>query len=139
MGVGRLDDAVAQWQQALAEQPRYARRNTVWPTCVSRGATGLEALIGRLPKAPATAVEIEVLCARLHNVRGEYTAARQMLEEIITRHPRAVGVDRAEPCAIAGGRDWPGAERALRAVLELDPHHAVSRQNLAVLLREHGQ
>jgi cytochrome c-type biogenesis protein CcmH/NrfG len=37
------------------------------------------------------------------------------------------------------GRDWDAAERALRAVLVLDPGNAQAQQNLAVLLRQQGR
>jgi hypothetical protein len=37
------------------------------------------------------------------------------------------------------GRDWEGAERALRDVLALDPGHAEARHNLDVLLHQQGR
>jgi hypothetical protein len=37
------------------------------------------------------------------------------------------------------GRDWEAAERALRDVLSIDPHHAETKHNLSVLLRHLGR
>jgi Flp pilus assembly protein TadD len=37
------------------------------------------------------------------------------------------------------GRDWNAAERALRHVLELEPNHAETRNNLRILLRRLGR
>ncbi len=78
-----------------------------------RDGPGLEAVIGRLPSAPGTALEIEVLRARLQHARGEYAAARQLLEDMITRQPRALSARIAlSHVLLQEGRDWPGAERA---------------------------
>ncbi len=40
LAAGRLDDAVAQWQQALAEQPRYAPAHYGLADVCIAGATG---------------------------------------------------------------------------------------------------
>jgi hypothetical protein len=37
------------------------------------------------------------------------------------------------------GRDWPAAEAALRALLEIDPNHVEGWHNLLVLLRGQGR
>jgi Tfp pilus assembly protein PilF len=37
------------------------------------------------------------------------------------------------------GRDWEAAEQALRAVLKIDPNHAETQHNLALLLRRLGR
>ena len=37
------------------------------------------------------------------------------------------------------GRDTAATEQALRDVLALDPNHAATRKNLAVLLKKQGQ
>ncbi len=62
-----------------------------------------------------------------------------MLEDITRRQPRALSAWIAlSHVLLQEGRDWPAQSERDCAVLELDPHHAMSRQNLAVLLREHG-
>jgi tetratricopeptide (TPR) repeat protein len=136
---GRLDEAQAQWLQALAEQPRY--RPALFglaDVCVARrDAAGLEAAIERLRDCPNTAVDIDVLRARLESSCGRYGAARALLEEIIHRAPQALS-PRVALCDVLlqQGTDWAAAEQALRAVLAIAPNHAVCRKNLDVLLRQ---
>ena len=45
----------------------------------------------------------------------------------------------ADVVLLQEGRDWEGAERALRDVLELEPQHGETKHNLNVLLRRLGR
>jgi Flp pilus assembly protein TadD len=136
---GRVEDAEAQWQQVLTEQPRFqpALGGLADVCLVRKDGPALEAVIARLQSFKEAAVEIEVLRARLHQVLGEFAVAKQMLERIIALHPREFS-----PWVVLSqvllqeGLDMAAAERALRAALEINPQHAVTLQNLAVLLRE---
>ena len=80
------------------------------------------------------AVDAAVLRSRALVARGEFTAARQLLEGAILREPGALLprliLSRA---LLQEDRDLPAAEQALSAVLSLCPEHAEARHNLAVL------
>jgi Flp pilus assembly protein TadD len=71
--------------------------------------------------------------------RQDFTGARDLLDAAIAVAPQAVWprVVRSH-VLLREGRDWAGAERALRDVLALDPRHAKARRNLAVLLQRAG-
>jgi tetratricopeptide (TPR) repeat protein len=138
---GRQADAEAQWQAALNDQPQYG---PVW-WCLGelyleqKRWELLEDACRHLESASAP-VDAAVLRARGHKERKDYAAARWLLEGALALAPKSVG-----PWVIlshvllAEGRDWAGAERALRQVLALDPQHAEARHNLAVLLRQQGR
>jgi glycosyltransferase involved in cell wall biosynthesis/tetratricopeptide (TPR) repeat protein len=139
---GRLDEAQAQLQLALAEQPRFvAALYGLADVCVARrDAAGLDLLIGRLRELPGTLVEIEVLRAQLRQACGDHAAARAMLESLIMAYPRALRPRiMLSNVLLQEGRDWAAAERALRGVLEIDPRHAASRSNLDLLMRQQGR
>jgi Flp pilus assembly protein TadD len=74
-----------------------------------------------------------------HLARHEFAAARAVLEAAIQAHPMAVSPRIfLSYVLLQEGRDLRAAEQALRAVLELDPGHPQTRQNLEVLLRQQG-
>src|SRR5262249_36153277 len=124
---GRSAEAEAEWRASLEEAPGFvpawlglaegylaqARRHEVG------------GVIGRLEATPQGPMEAEVLRGRVHLARQEFAAARQVLEAVVERQPRAIW-----PCVLLShvllreGKDWTAAEKALRAVLVLDPNHA---------------
>jgi Tfp pilus assembly protein PilF len=67
-------------------------------------------------------------------------AARRTLKTAIERDPGALGPRLLlSQVLLQEGRDWAAAERALRDVLEVDPNHAETRHNLALLQRRLGR
>ncbi len=139
---GKHAEAEEQWKAALAEQPQFA---PAWLELgklhLSQGRwPELEEAAQQLEKDSHGAVEASVLRARGHLARKEFAAARQLLEATIARVPQAV-----QPRVILThvllqeGRDDAAAEKALRAVVELDPGQAESWRNLAVLYRKQGR
>jgi Flp pilus assembly protein TadD len=57
------------------------------------------------------------------------------LDKALTEHPRAPGLWQIRSHALLQeGKDWTGAERALRTLIELDPQDAQAKNNLDVLM-----
>src|SRR5262249_48101059 len=85
-------------------------------------------------------VDAAMLRARAHKERKDFAAARWLLEGALARAPSALGPWVVlSHVLIAEGRDWAGAERALRQVLTLEPRHAEAKHNLNVLVRQRGR
>jgi tetratricopeptide (TPR) repeat protein len=163
---GRLDDAVAQWRLALAEQPGFLPPIfALGDVAVTRQDwAGLEEIVARLRALPNVAAEAEVYRARAHHARREFTAALAILDGLLTPNPHLLSacIVRSK-VLIDEGRDWVGAEQALRVVLAIAParnnatmttchiaeqalrvvlaiapHPAETRQSLDMLLRRHA-
>ncbi len=137
--MGRLEDAETQWRKVLAERPGYAPAlQGLVGVCLRRGRLAeVEGLLKHLEAQPEARMEGTVLRARLHLARKEYAEACRLLEGVIVEHPRALWPRVIlTHVLLQEGRDWPGAEQALRAVLELDPQHREASRNLALLLRD---
>src|SRR5262249_1505778 len=76
-------------------------------------------------------VEASVLWARGYLARGEFAVAHGLLERAITHSPRALSPRIfLSHVLLQEGREWDAAERALRAVLALDPENREARTNL---------
>jgi tetratricopeptide (TPR) repeat protein len=132
---GRHAEAEAQWRAALAERPGFV---PAWlglaDVCLAQQRwTEVDEVSRRVAEFPGADIEAAVLRGRAHLARKEFAAARQILQEAIARAPEAmwprVILSHVE---LQEGRDWPAAERALLAILELDPEHQEARHNLAV-------
>jgi Flp pilus assembly protein TadD len=97
-------------------------------------------LVRRLQTLRPDGTDVQILRARACLVAREFGKARQMLETIIARVPKAI-CPRVflTHVLLQEGRDWPAAEKALRDVLALEPDHAEARSNLEVLLRQQGK
>jgi GT2 family glycosyltransferase/predicted Zn-dependent protease len=139
---GRRAEAEAQWRAALAETPGFL------PGWLALGDLLLEQ--GRWSEAEEVARQLEgegrspaeaaVLRARGHLARREFTAARSLLEAAVAAAPQALRPRVAlTHVLLQEGTDLTAAEKALRAVLALDPHHEEARHNLEVFRRRHGQ
>jgi glycosyltransferase involved in cell wall biosynthesis len=138
---GRPGEAEKQWQAALGERPGY---EPAWRgllevyLAAQRWAEG-EALARQIESGPNGPLCASIVRGRLSLARKEFAAARQVLETVVERFPRAV-----EPRVLLShaflqeGRDWPAAQRALCDVLAVDPLHTESRHNLTVLLQQVG-
>ncbi len=139
MGVGRLEEAEAQWRRALAENPRYMPalmglgnlyvEQSSWPA--------LDRLIGELDARWPDSLPAAVLRGRKHLALKEYPAAREWLRRAIAQHPHEIWPRLLySRVLLQDGSDPAAAEQALRDVLALDPSNAEGRQNLAVLLKD---
>ncbi len=139
---GRLAEAETQWQAAVAEHPSF------WPALLRLGELyveqgrwdHLEQTIQKMEALVPNAVDPPVLRARACLAQKNYAAARKILEEAVTRFPQALSPRQLlTHVLLQEGRDWSAAEKALRAVLALNPHHAEARHNLAILLQQRVQ
>ncbi|MCS6852418.1 MAG: glycosyltransferase [Gemmataceae bacterium] len=133
---GRFAEAEAQWNQVLAERPDYLE---AWMGAADlllsqKRVADVERLIGELRAHPQFQSEAAMLQARLHQERREFASARALLEGVIARQPTALGPRVAlSQVLLQEGRDLAAAERALLAVLELDPGYEEARRSLALL------
>jgi tetratricopeptide (TPR) repeat protein len=131
---GKSAQAEAQWRAALDERPDFlpvrleqSRHDDVLATADTLESTGYP-------------VESAVVRARVQLARKEFAAARALLDPVIAAHPQAVWPRLIlSHVLLQEDRDPDAAERALRAVLELEPQHAQARHNLAVLLQQRHQ
>jgi glycosyltransferase involved in cell wall biosynthesis/Flp pilus assembly protein TadD len=140
---GRAAEAEAQWRAALAERP-----DCVQALCelgelyVETGrAAEAEPIIRDLDGlGPLGALAATLLRAQTQMASGDFAEARRLLEGAIAAGPPAL-----EPRVLLSrlllrhGDDRAAAEKALRSVLAIDPHHAEARQNLAALRGARGQ
>jgi tetratricopeptide (TPR) repeat protein len=140
--LGQPRAAEDQWRQAVAEQPDFL------PGWVGLGELAVAAgrwadlgeAVGRLEADLGGGVEAAVLRARGHLARHQFDAARSAQAGAIAGSPGAVWPRVIlTHVLLQEGRDWAGAERALRDVLALDPGHAEARQNLDLLVRQQGR
>jgi hypothetical protein len=129
----RLAGAEVQWRAALAEQPGFV---PAWQGLgelylTQRRWPELDEVVGRVAGLPAGEMEAAVLRGRTHLAREEFGPAREVLEATMARHagalwPRVL----LTHVRLREGKDWEAAERALRAVLAVDPEHAEAQHNL---------
>ena len=141
-GQGRLTEAEEHWRGVVAEQPAFT------PSWLGLGELYLvqgrwaefDAALARVPAEPDWEAEALLLRGRACLARGEFPAARGLLEEAAARAPRAVGPRVLLTHALLQeSADPAAAERALREVLSLDPRLAECWRNLAMLLRQQGR
>jgi GT2 family glycosyltransferase/predicted Zn-dependent protease len=139
---GRLTEAEVQWRMALAERPDF---EPAWQGLgewyVQSGRwSDLEYLLQKLEDQDVAPTKLAWLRARGQIQRKELAAARRTLERVIAQDGQAIGPRvLLSQVLLQEGRDWAAAETALREVLILDPRHAESQHNLAVLLRRLGR
>jgi glycosyltransferase involved in cell wall biosynthesis/SAM-dependent methyltransferase len=138
----RPAEAEAQWRAVLAEQPAYVPAAlALGELSVAQGRTeDLDQILQHLDTLPQGLAAAAQLRAAQHNARQEFAAARQVLEDALTRVPRTPELLLLF-CRVLlrEGRDWAAAERALRELLALDPYHPEARNNLMVLLQQQGR
>jgi tetratricopeptide (TPR) repeat protein/2-polyprenyl-3-methyl-5-hydroxy-6-metoxy-1,4-benzoquinol methylase len=138
----RAAEAETQWQMALAECPHYV------PACFgladflqSQGRWQemehvLQPLQANPHIQPAIACRRAMKCA----ASDDYAGARKILSESIASHPRNLELHlMLSRVLLREGRDWTGAEKSLRKILELDPYHTEARNNWTVLLLQQGR
>ncbi|MDZ7785212.1 MAG: tetratricopeptide repeat protein [Halioglobus sp.] len=83
--------------------------------------------------APGTATLLKLIA--LQQRTGQPDRAREMLADWIARHPEDIDVRLTLGQTLQVEGDDTGAKRQYRAILELQPEHAVTLNNLAWLLR----
>ena len=139
---GRLPEAEELYRAALAEAPLFT---PAWlelsELYLAQGRwEELTQALAHLPDAVPWSVEVAALRARAYLARREFAAARSLLEEVIARFPQAL-----KPRVILThvllqeNHDPAAAERALREVLELEPHQPEAWRNLTLPLRSQGR
>jgi len=135
---GKVDQAEAAWRAVLSERADHTAAwlglAELWLAQERWGE--VEEALGRLRADPERVVDAAVLQARLFAARRQFGEARRLLEETLASQPRSLWVRLVlSHVLLQEGRDWPAAERALRAVLELDPGHVQTLNNLKLLLQ----
>jgi glycosyltransferase involved in cell wall biosynthesis/Flp pilus assembly protein TadD len=138
---GRPGEAEYQWQAALLERPGYepAWRGLLDSYLAAQRWPEVEDLARQIAAGPHGQLCECVVRGRLGLARKEFAAARQTLETALERNPRTVELRvLLSHVFLQEGRDWPAAQRALCDVLAVEPEHAESRHNLAVLLQQQG-
>jgi tetratricopeptide (TPR) repeat protein len=130
---GRLGEAEAQWQAALAERPDWA------PAWIGLGELYLqcgrnaevEQLICRLDSDPATALVASALRVLRHAARREFAQARRLLETELVRDRYALWLREllAQTLTLEGA-ERDAAARAWGEVLRLEPNHTQARRQL---------
>jgi tetratricopeptide (TPR) repeat protein len=132
---GRHPEAAAHWQAALAERPDFLPARLGLAELHLEGGRFEEVEAHALAlEAGGAAVEAAVLRARGLLARREFGRAGALLEAVIANDPRAVWPRLIlTHVLLQEGKDPEAAERALKAVLELDPHNAQATHNLTLL------
>ncbi len=138
---GRLEDAINQWQNLLADTPddlaawvglaevHLARRDLNACTEIAR----------RLSWRPDWSLEAKVLQARVALTGKDYFAAREFLEEVLADQPhdeRALVL--LSQALLQEGNDWMAAEKMLRRILHVNPQNVEAKHNLKILLEWQG-
>jgi tetratricopeptide (TPR) repeat protein len=135
----RDDEAVAIWSTLVAEQPNFRPGwKELGEIFLAQGRWAeLDRAVQQLENLPGPLQEAHMLRVRGLLAQREFATVRALLDRFIAQAPQAVWPRLALSYAyLQEGRDWPAAEQALRAVLELDPEHAEARHNLALLLKQ---
>jgi GT2 family glycosyltransferase/tetratricopeptide (TPR) repeat protein len=139
---GRLPEAESQWRAALGLEPGFVpARVGLTDILLAQGRWAeVEAEADRMQGQPGAELPAAVVRGRVRLGRKEYAAAREVLAKACARFPEAV-LPRVflSYAYLEEGQDLAGAERAVRAVLELEPGQEEARQNLTLLLTRQGR
>jgi tetratricopeptide (TPR) repeat protein len=138
---GRQQEAESHWRAALAEFPGFApaRLGLAELALEQKRWDDLEVVLAAGGE-PAERLDADVLRVRALLARGEFAAARSLLEQVIAQHPEALRPRiLLSHVLLQEGADPPAAERALRDIVERDPRQAESWRNLTVHLRKQGR
>jgi tetratricopeptide (TPR) repeat protein len=134
---GRLAEAVAQWQNLLADAPEEL---PAWvglaEVYLSRGdVDACDEIAKRLSWRPEWRLEAKVLQARVDLAQKDYSAARLLLEEVLVDHPHDErSLVLLSQALLQEGDDWIAAEQVLRKILQVNPQNREAQHNLDVLL-----
>ena len=134
----RLTDAEALARAGIAENPAFA---PLWLVLCelylaeSRLDDFDSARDEYASLSPNAADEVLLLRARGHLGRGEFPLARSILLDVTARHPSSSWpILLLSRSYLHEGTDLTAAERALRAVLAIDPENMEARKNLLNLM-----
>ncbi len=133
---GNFTEAEAHWRSALTLQPDFfPARLGLGELYLRQGRWAeLDLVAGTLAEV-GLAGEGELLRARGHVARGEFSECYRLLETAIAQAPQSPRPLRVLSHALLReGRNLPAAERALRGLVALDPTDNEARNNLTVLL-----
>jgi tetratricopeptide (TPR) repeat protein len=134
--LGEHQEAEALWRQALRDNPAFLPgRAGLAQLLLDLGRWGeLEHGLEEMESLPQGAHEAALLRGKAHFARKEYAEARRLLEEARAGWPASLALAEWHSYAVLEeDRDYPAAERAVLAVLEMDPGNANARRNLRVL------
>jgi glycosyltransferase involved in cell wall biosynthesis/predicted Zn-dependent protease len=140
--VGRLAECEAQFRAILAEVPDYQ------PAWISLGElyvtqqrwSDIETLARQVESLSGGKLDAELLRARALLGRQEYAEAQARSRQLAAEYPTAL-----EPLVylshayLQEGRDWDAAEKAILAILALDPSNQQARNNLICLCQQQGK
>jgi GT2 family glycosyltransferase/Flp pilus assembly protein TadD len=132
---GRLVEAESQWRAVLTEQPAFmpAFQGLGEVYLKQRRWQDLEGVADTLDAMGAGA-DATAFRVRRHLEEADFDGARERLAVVSAASPDAVWPRRLLSHAyLLEGRDWPAAEKALKAILEIAPDDPEARHNLAVL------
>jgi len=134
---GRDRDAEKQWQTILSERSNFR------PAIIGLAELYLrqrrwqefDESLKQLEFLSGGEIEASILRARRFMADGKFDEARTLLDDICARYPKALlpHIVRSH-VLLQENKDLDEAERALRAVLTLDPNHEQTKHNLKVLL-----
>jgi tetratricopeptide (TPR) repeat protein len=133
---GRHAEAEVQWRAAVTEQPEFIQG---WYALedfylVQKRWADLEQVAEALAQNSAGAIQASVTRARGHLAQEEYSEAKALLTKVIARDASALRPRLLlSHVLLQEGADPDAAEKALLAVLELDPNHTETKRNLAIL------
>lgn len=137
--LGDFEKATWHWNEALKAKSDFlpAWQGLAEHFLAKRQWKELQALLTRMHGQPVAQLEAQVLEARLCQQQGKLTEAKRLLEHIVTKYPNALYPRvMLSHVLLQEGIDWDHAERALRDVLALEPHHEEARKNLATLIAQ---
>jgi glycosyltransferase involved in cell wall biosynthesis/Flp pilus assembly protein TadD len=140
--LGRTDKAQTHWRQALQECPGYGPAwNGLGDSYLAQAQwADLEALGIHIECQPGGKLAAALLRGRAMLACREFAAAQATFARLTEEYPTEV-----EPQLLLShaylqeGKDWDAAEKALLAVLALNPRHKEARHNLTVLYQQQGK
>jgi Flp pilus assembly protein TadD len=133
---GRLTEAELEWRATLAERPEAEACVGLGELLLQQGRWGELDEVAEQLRHSGTGPDATILRARGLIAREEFIPARRVLVEASASFPHALGPRVILSHALIRCEAWDAAERALRDILAIDPHHGEARHNLEVLLRQ---
>jgi glycosyltransferase involved in cell wall biosynthesis len=139
--LGRSEDALCHLRAAVASNPDYI---SAWQQLARSGLERqdwpeLNEALSHLKRVPDLALEAAILEGGALLAQKKFSDARAVVERTLRNHPAVLPLRiLLTHILILEGKNWGEAEKALRAVLDLDPGHTESQHNLRLLLKRQG-
>jgi tetratricopeptide (TPR) repeat protein len=139
--LGRFADAEAQWKAILQERPDFqtALFGLAGLYLLQKRWAVVEDLARQLESWPEGKLEAGLLRGRVVLAQEQFASAQAIFAQLAAEFPTAVEPRVFLSYACLQGKDWDAAEKALHAVLALDPGNQEARSNLVVLGRQRGK